>query len=78
MTDDVEFEKRDKHLEPIFKSFEGVLNIPDKTIRGVGKDINLKRMTFFMCLNGYLEDFMGVICCENRKKTRKSNEIIGK
>ena len=57
LNDEAEFEKRDKHLEPIFKAFEDIFTIPDRNIKGNKRKINLRKFTFMTALNGYLEDF---------------------
>lgn len=62
LTNDLDYKKRDKHLEPIIKNIESSLEIKDKKLR---------RRSLLLTINSYLEDFLylGCECDECRKKT---------
>ena len=62
LTNNLDYKKRDKHLEPIIKNIESSLEIKDKKLR---------RRSLLLTINSYLEDFLylGCECDECRKKT---------
>jgi len=57
LTDDLDYKKRDKHLEPIIENIESSLSIEDKKLR---------KRSLLLMINSYLEDFMYLGGCNEK------------